>query len=388
MKIYLFFFISFGFFLFSKGIDVDVKSKAAILMNADNGFILFEKNGKKKMFPASLTKVATALFAIERAGGEVALKVSNRAIREVPPEKKHSDYKRYPPYILETDGSNFGLKKGEVWDLDSLLHMLILVSGNDSANVIAEGISGSIELFMAEMNGYLKGIGCVDTNFVNPHGLHNPLHVTTAYDVALMTKKAFEVERFRNIVSKDETVLKVCGTEKRIESYNALLDKKSRNYYPLAIGVKTGYHSRANYNLVAAAKKGGRILIAVLMGGENRDDRYMDARRLFERAFLEKKVSRLIFEKGKTFSRDKRASFAYIKEDLLYEYFPSEKREVRAFISWKEFSLPIKKGDKVGDISIISDEKEVLASASLYSVSSMEKGIFRKVLEFFKGIIK
>jgi D-alanyl-D-alanine carboxypeptidase (penicillin-binding protein 5/6) len=387
----IFFFLCCG--LYSKQLDVNILSKNAILINKENSRVLFEKNAKERVFPASLTKIATALFTLEsKKDLKSRCRVLNRAIRTVLAERKHENYKKYPPYILESDGSCFNLKRWEMISLKDLLYSLMLISGNDCANVIADNIGGTIPFFMESINSYLKKMGCSDTCFYNPHGLHYPDHVSTAYDMALITKRAMEFPTFRRIVSTPFYVVKKTNKSgsRKIELYNALLDKKSKHYYSKAVGVKTGFHSKAGYNLVAAAKFKNRVLIAVLMGGEKKGDRYLDARKLFEKAFSEKKVKEIIFDKTKGFrvkvKGAKRDLVAYLKDDVVFEYFPSEEVDIKAYIKWEDLSLPIERGRKVGYLSLITENKEVLATSAVYARDEIQKSVFFRVKEFFTNL--
>jgi D-alanyl-D-alanine carboxypeptidase (penicillin-binding protein 5/6) len=391
MKKFILIIFSLFFNLYSKQLDVNILSKNAILINGDNAKVLFEKNSNEKVFPASLTKVATALFTLEsKKDLKTKCRVLKRAIRVVLPREKQRDYKRYPPYVLESDGSSFNLKRWEIISLKDLLYSLLLISGNDCANVIADNIGETIPSFIKSVNSYLKKIGCKNTYLYNPHGLHYPNHVTTAYDMALITKRAMEFPIFRKMVST--IFYKVPKTNKseskKIELYNALLDRKSKYFYPKAIGVKTGYHSKAGYNLIAAAKSEDRVLIAVLMGGEKKEDRYLDAKKLFEKAFSEKKVKEVIFDKTKGFKVKvrgaKRDLVAYLKEDVIFEYYPSDEVNIKAFIKWEEFSLPIERGSKVGYLSLINENKEVVATAAIYARDEVRKSFLFRVKEFFK----
>src|SRR6185437_6437502 len=143
---------------------------------------------------------------------------------------------------------------GEEMPLKEYLYGMMVRSGNDAANVIAEYVSGSIPTFMQELNDYLKQIGCLNTTFCNPHGLHHPDHKTTAFDMALLTREAMKNPVFREIVSTVRH--KRPKTNKRpaavLVQTNRIIKSGTQYYYPKAIGVKTGYHSRAQNTLVAA----------------------------------------------------------------------------------------------------------------------------------------
>jgi D-alanyl-D-alanine carboxypeptidase (penicillin-binding protein 5/6) len=377
-------FMRFLFCLFVLGnlvaqpLEVEVAAPSAILMNADSGAILFEKHPHTPFYPASITKIATALFALHKKGADFdqLITVSAESLKLKP--AKHNG--EYPPYWLESDGTKMGLHRGEEISLDALLHGLMLISGNDAANVIAEEVSGSVPLFVQEMNQYLKGLGCQNTRFCNPHGLHHPDHVTTAFDICLVTKAALSIPKFREIVSKPFYMK--AKTNKQgggpIRHTNPLF-KEGKFHYPKAIGVKTGFHSYAKNTFVAAAEDKGRVLIAVLLGCNKKEERYEDAIRLFETAFAEDKEERCFFSRGHFFPKaivgSKKPLEAELLDDLSICYYPSEEPIPRAFIHWEVPSLPIRKGQRVGEIHLL-DERGVCLERKILCAKEEVKGTF------------
>jgi len=346
-----------SFSLFS--LQVDLTAKAAILINADTGVILYEKNAHQSLFPGSTTKIGTALYVLDekRPDLERIVTVSPEAVRK---KTANSDCS----YHLENDGSMMGIVKGESLTLDSLLHGLLLVSGNDAANAIAESMSSSVPQFMRELNDYLRKMGCTSTQFQNPHGYHDPEHYTTAFDLALMTQKAFQIPAFREIVAKTSHSIPPSNKrpEMKLKQSNGLVCQ-GKHYYPKAIGGKTGFHSLAGYCLVSAAVHEGRSLIAVVLGCPQNANRFSDSRALFEAAFAEKLQTRLLAPIEEIYTKPvpgaKKDLRASLTRDLCISYYPAEKPTVRAFIHWDLPRLPIAKGQKVGEIRIM-DEREVL----------------------------
>ena len=356
-RFFFFWLILNPFVLFS--LQVDLTAKAAILINAETWVILYEKNGHLPLFPGSTTKIGTALYALDgkRANLEKVVTVSQEAVR-----KKTASSNC--PYHLETDGSMMGIAKGEMLTFEALLHGLLLVSGNDAANAIAEASSSTIPQFMGELNGYLQTLGCHNTRFQNPHGYHDPQHITTAFDLALMARKAFQNPTFREIVSK--TSYTVPATNKRSETklkqYNGLV-AQGKHHYPKSIGGKTGFHSHAGYCLVSAAAHDGRTLIAAVLGCPQNSDRYSDSRKLFETAFAEPLQTRRLAPIEQIYAKSipgaKHDLRAALTKDLCISYYPAEEPSVRAFIHWDLPSLPIAKGQKVGEIRVM-DQREML----------------------------
>ena len=221
-------------------LDVHIETPHAIVMNAETGAILYEKRAHASVYPASTTKIATVLYALQQGReGEVA-EASREALRVVTESIKTEKGDLLPPYILETDGTTAHLRPGQKKTLVELMDDAIDLSANDSANVLAEYLEGDILVFTWRLNEMAKALGCKQTHFVNPHGLFHPDHTTTAYDMAMIMKAALHYPLFRTLIKEAVIVRK----------------------YPFAVGGKTGYTRRAKYNIVAVAKKGEREIIA------------------------------------------------------------------------------------------------------------------------------
>lgn len=367
------FFLTIALFLFcslnAKSLQVNVRAKSAVLINADTGAVLFEKNPHTPAFPASITKVATALYLLDvkKVDPSRQVKVSAESIRFKPSKKEPL---KYPAYWLEPDGTKMGLMRGEEISVEALLHGLMLMSANDAANVLAETSCGSIPTFVDDLNRYLASIGCTHTHFCNPHGLHHPEHMTSAFDMSLIAKKAMSYPQFREIVCKLTYTKPHTNKqpEEVLRQFNHLL-RPGRYHYSKAIGIKTGYTSHAQNTLVAAAESEGRTLIAVLLGCEKREDRYIDAKNLFEAAFQESKIHRSFFSANTSFIHTVKGAEkdlnAVLEKDVAIDYFPSEEENPKAIITWAVPHLPIRKGVKVGEMRIIAQNGRILESAPL-----------------------
>lgn len=368
--------------LFSKQLEVEVAAPSAVLMNADTGAVLFEKHAHIPAYPASTTKIATALYVLDhQIDLERTATVSAECLRGRP--LKDRDHH----YWLDSDGTIMGLKRGEVLTFDSLLHGMMLVSGNDAANTIAESLAGSIPKFMEMLNEYLQELGCKNTRFCNPHGLTHPDHFSTAYDMALMTKKALQIPKFRKIISTLVYLNPKTNKqpEREIRLTNPLMKPKSRYYYDKAIGVKTGYTAAAQDTLVAAAEHEGRTLIAVLLGCPKKTgDRFEDARRLFEAAFNEPKATRRLVGPENIFTKEidgsKTALKAAVMKPVSIEFFPSEEPRCKAALHWSVNTLPIQKGQKVGEVQIKDENDQFLQKGDLVALEEV-KGTFLFVLK-------
>ncbi|MCB1109101.1 MAG: D-alanyl-D-alanine carboxypeptidase [Chlamydiia bacterium] len=344
-------------------LPVRVESKAAILMNADTGAVLYEKNKDQRAYPASITKIATALYALKHLDDldKVVLCPSECLVR-ISPKVKEDHHFTHPPHWLEWDGTSYGVRKGEILPLDALFHGMMLISGNDASNVIAHHIAGNVQSFSQQMTAFCKELGCKSTEFRNPHGLHHHEHYTTAHDMALITQEALKDPRFRKIVSTLTHQRPNTNKQKSktITQANRLLKKMTKFYYSKAFGIKIGYHKRAGYTLVAAAEHQGRVLIAVILGSPNPVQRYRDAIGLFDAAFAEKKQKRILFRASEnvfrhTVSGAHKSLMAKLEDDIYFEYYPSEEPELKSCLHWDLPALPIHKDAVVGEL-IVSDE--------------------------------
>ncbi|MBI5346156.1 MAG: D-alanyl-D-alanine carboxypeptidase [Chlamydiae bacterium] len=377
-------------FVYAKPLEVEIFAKSAILINADNGTVLFEKNANEKIFPASTTKIATTLYILERKKEllQKSFTASTEALKQMSADAKKARGYKISPYWLEPDGVNFEISKGETIPLRSLLYGILLRSGNDAANVAAEAASGSVSCFVDEMNQYLKSIGCLSTNFCNPHGLYYPDHVTTASDLAQMTKEALKNPEFVAIF-KTKTFARPKTNKhetKMVDNINLLL-KSGRFNYPYIIGGKTGFLAASKYNLVAAAEKDGRKLIAVVLGCSKTTERYQDAILLFEKAFQEKRFSRKIISAQCEFKTDIEGTsdrlLASLKEDLTYDFYPSEELEIKAYVSWYDLKAPLNKGDQVGEVKLMGNG-QIIKTAPVYATIDLKRSFFYMLKNLFK----
>lgn len=387
----LLFSLFFPLIIYAKPLQVSVDAESAILINAKSGRILFEKDAYEKKYPGSITKLVTAIYALEKNSRnfEEIVTPSNDALLVMMADEKQKDFFKYPSYRLEHDGTMMRLKKGQAISIRALFHGMMLVSGNDAANAVAEAYSDSIDEFVEEMNNYMQSIGCTNTYFTNPHGLHHPHHVTTAYDLSIISKRALTHTVFRQLASTK----KYSDSYANLSNHNRLLNPSNKYFYPHAIGIKTGYHARAKNTLLAAANKDDRELIAVLLACSTRVSRYEDAIRLFEAAYSETKECKTILKKEKAYSKEimgaKSSLSASLRKDLNLEYYPSEEPEnLKAYLVWDDLSLPIKKGQRVGEINILENGKDVLLQGILVADNDVNKTLLQTVKDFFSSFFR
>jgi len=351
-------------------------AEAALLMNADTGAILYEKNADQLRFPASTTKIATALYVAEKKRdslGDIFTATWDAA--GTVSAASRLDLLKHPPYRLEVGGTHMSIRVGEQLSIETLLHGLMMVSANDAANVLAESISGSVPQFMEELNQYLREIGCTDTLFVNPHGLPAEQHVTTARDLGRMAQVLLRDPLLAKVVSTvsiERPATNRTHSAATIWNSNRLL-RRGRHHYPKAIGIKTGFTETAGHNLVAAAREGDRTLIAVVMGCRQRGVVFEEATQLFETAFQQVKVKRTLFAHEQEqfscqFPRLTHPLHAHLATDVVWDYYPAEEPLFEVELSWiVDGSSPIKQQQLVGYLLFKSPSGVFLERHPLYA---------------------
>lgn len=349
----------------AKPLEIDVSAESAILINAETGAILYEKNSHTPHYPGSTTKIATALYALNQIGNDLdeLIEVEQEAIASLSPAKKKKDNYRNPSHWIEVGSNHISIKKGEVMPIRALLYGMMLVSANDASNVVAQYIGGTIPAFTNQLNEYLKQIGCHETNFTNPHGLHHPDHQTTASDLAKIAREAMKNAFFRELVSTVSYLIPETNKQaaRRILLTNRLLRKNHSGYYNRALGIKRGYTTDSLHTLVAAAEQNGRLLIAVVLRCLEQKDIYRDVTHMFVTAFNEPKVTKRFLKAGPQPHRLQLPGASSelqtcLANDVVFSFYPSEEPQVRAVLKWDKLSLPIAKDQRVGWITIHSSD--------------------------------
>lgn len=237
-----------------------------------HGQTLYERNSQEVLYPASLTKVLTAVVVMEHCNLEDNVTVNKTAINSV-------EY----GYITAN------LQEGEVFTVEQLLNILMVSSANDAALVLAEHISGSVEDFVILMNETASKIGCTNSNFVNPNGIHHENHYSTAHDLTLIANYSLQFDELKELYKK--TYYKLPATDlysrddRIFTTTNELILSGSTNYYRFAKGLKTGFTTPAGHCLIGYASKDGLELITVLLNCSTSDNRYLETRNLLDYGF-------------------------------------------------------------------------------------------------------
>ncbi len=347
-------------FLFSQKSFADdtleTDSPSALLMELSTGKILYEKNKDEKMYPASLTKVMTAVVVLENCDLDEIATVSSNAVTS-----------------LSSGYVTANLQEGEELTVEQLLYVLMVGSSNDAAIVLAEHVSGSVDEFADLMNEKATEIGCTSTHFVNPNGVHDEDHYSTAYDLALIAQYAMQNETFRTIVSTTSYTLpatnKYDAEDRTFTTTNSLLivnnsDTADNYYYEYATGIKTGFTTPAGNCLIASANKDGLELLTVVLGGEQTDtglsQRYLDTIRMFEYGYDNYTLKEVVSSGGvvqtieisnATRSTRTLEAVAANSVSVLVEESEEDNAILPEVTLYDNLKAPITKGDVIGTVT-------------------------------------
>lgn len=248
-----------GVFLFHINAEAkkpSISAESAVVMDVQSGTILYEKNMDKKQYPASITKVMTALLTIENSSLSETVTYSSNAVTN-----------------LESGASNIETKPGEKMSMEDSLYGILLMSANEVCNGVAEHVAGSIDNFVKMMNERAKQLGCKNTHFANPNGLWMKNHYTTAHDMALISRAAYKNPTFAQITGTKRYNTKKTNKSgvRNLYNHHGMLYAStfSQYLYEYCVGGKTGYTSKCRYTLVTYAKKNDTTLVSVIMKAPN-----------------------------------------------------------------------------------------------------------------------
>ncbi|MDR1466980.1 MAG: D-alanyl-D-alanine carboxypeptidase [Oscillospiraceae bacterium] len=387
-------FVSFVFFLhivFSQALksqavvinfnpNVNVNSEAAALFNLDADTTVYQKNGAKKMYPASTTKIMTYIVVVESVKD-----LENTKVRVPIGTTK---------MLQGTDSSVAGLKDGQEFTVKNLLESMMIPSGNDSSVVLANFVGQSasespsalekiqeknINNFVDRMNEKAQELGCANTHFKNPSGLHDNEHFTTACDLIKMTKYALNLPLFKETVIKTE--VNVNGVTMATTNYSIDESRGGKQYYPYANGIKTGYTDEAGRCLVLGAKKSDQQYICVILGDHSdKGKHHEDARNLCNWAF-ENLSLKLIVGKNKVVGKVgvnyawKQDTLQLVPMEDVYCLLPQnvDVSSVNIAIETpKSVNAPINAGQKIG-IAKFEYANQELKTVGLMAMTTVEE---------------
>lgn len=370
--------------------EFSIDSPAGILMDLSTGKVLYEKNMNEKKYPASLTKVLTAIVVLENCQLDELATVSYNAVMS-----------------LSSGYVTANLQMGEELTVEQLLYVLMVGSSNDAAIVLAEHISGSQEEFANLMNKKAEEIGCLNSHFVNPNGVHNKDHYSTAYDLALIAKYAMQNEEFRKLASTTSYKLPATAKYEREDrlftTTNSLLivnnnGRADNYYYKYATGIKTGFTTPAGNCLIASSNKDGFELLTVVLGsGQNSEglsQRYLDTISMFNHGYANY-FMREVAKQGSVVqttvisnaTRDTKKLDLVLSNDITVLVKKEDKNTalLPEVILNENLKAPIKQGEIVGKVKYKVDE--ITYEADLLANSDVKPSRFLIKLLIFIIII-
>lgn len=372
----------------------ETTAKGVYLINLDTNEVIYEKNAKEKMYPASLTKIMTTILALEFTDHPEDVKVTMKG------------YIENEMYIKrkELGGISLGgFLKGEEITLDKLLYAVMLPSANEAAMMVADYVGdGSIDYFVELMNKKAKEIGAYDTHFVNPHGLHDPEHYTTPYDMYLIARYAMENPKFVEIVN---TVNYDGGPTNKHENLywnntNKLISSSSKYYSPSISGVKTGTTDEAGRCVISTASKDGYNYLMVIMGApidmEDEISSFYETTRLYNWVFNTFKVKTIIEkgeivgETGLRLADEKKDHLKLMSYEKLTALIPDTIDVSSVIIDVnvpKMVNCPVKKGDYIGSAQFIL-AGDVIGKVDLVSAEGVEASVIKVYVDKAISITK
>ena len=355
-----------------------LNSRAAIIFDRESKTVIYDKNINEKRAMASTTKIRTAIITLEQGNLDDVVEVSKKA--------------------ANIGGSRLGLSTGDKIKLRDLLYGLLLRSGNDAAIQIALHIGGSVEGFAELMNNKAKELGLQNTHFVTPHGLDDPNHYTTAYELALLTDYALDIEEFAKIVNTKQTTISINSNQMTITNTNELLGNLEG-----VNGVKTGFTNNAGRCLVTSTTRNNWQIITIVLGADTKKFRTKDSIELieynyknFERINIKEKVEEefakwketninsIEVEKGK--KNDIKIDMDYQYDYELYPVNKSEINNIKIQIECEKLlEAPIENDYQIGQIHVILSNKEIMNIPIITKETIKKKGILDYVGEIMSN---
>lgn len=366
--------------------DFSLASKAVYLLNLDTDTELFSMNATKRMHPASLTKVMTYLVTVDHVQDIYNTKVMIK--------------KDILDMLLGTDSSMANIQAGDELTVKQLLQCLLIPSGNDAAMVLADYVGGgSIEKFVDMMNEKAVQLNCNNTHFINPHGLEDPEHYTTAYDLSLITKEAMKHPDFLEIASTVKTYYREGDERTFLVTTNGLINPNDPHYYMYAKGIKTGHCDESGYCLISMASYEGVSYLCVVLGAPSQDQversqrvhgEMIDSKNLYRWAFLNFSV-KPISATSKPITKVK-LNYVWNEDSMILVASPSSMLVLPIGVDMDSLDIvpdkvdsidaPIQKGQKISKAKVYY-ANQLLGEVDLVADKTVEKS---KILEAFATI--
>jgi serine-type D-Ala-D-Ala carboxypeptidase (penicillin-binding protein 5/6) len=335
------------------------RADAALVVDGRDGEVMFAKNAGERQSIASTTKLMTALLTLERTRPREVFLAAD--------------------YVAAPVESQIGLRPGERMTVHDLFEALLLESANDAAVTLAEGVSGSVDAFVADMNARASELGLDDTSYANPIGFDDPLNYSTAGDLAVLTQELLRRPRFARVVDKPQAELESGARPRTIDNRNVLVAS-----HPFVTGVKTGHTLGAGYVLIGSAKgRGGARVISIVMGEPSEAARDADTLKLLRWGigrFKRVRVvdDRRVMARADIEHRDERAALVAAR-DLVVTVRDGERvrRRVRAP---QQVEGPLEKGTRVGSVTVFVDGERKRRVALVTASKVPEAGTVRVLI--------
>lgn len=359
-----------------------------LLAETTTGKILYERNSDERIYPASLTKLMTAILVVENCELDEIVTVSDNAVNSVP-----------SGYV------NANLQVGEELTVEDLLYVMLIPSANDAANALAEHVGGNIESFSSMMNTRAKELGCIGSNFTNPSGLHQEEHYTTTKDLFLISQKAIENNLIKKIIGTTTYSLpstnKYTKEARTFTTTNYMIRKSLTKYYcDYCIGAKTGYTGDAKNCVVEFAKKDGIELTAIVMGEDSKvkGQKFLDAKEMFEYVFQNYNFKKLAKQNDKyetvrviNGTKDTNQLEVLYKNSVNILIENNAEKEIETKVEYTNLKAPIQKGNIVGkaiyEYDGITYETELIANSNVEESRTLSNSIKILLVMFIIYII-
>lgn len=369
MKKFILFIMLLFEIVYASEIDLAKNAKSAILVESTTGKIIFEKNKDEKRSPASMTKIMTLLLTME------SIDSGNLSF---------SDKVNVSKNASGMGGTQIFIEEGSSVDVLTLVKGISIASANDAAVAIAEKIGGTEEVFVNMMNDKARELGCKNTNFMNPHGLDEEGHYTTAYDLSLIARELLKHEDILEFTSTYEDYIDVAGENHWLVNTNKLV-----RFYEGIDGLKTGYTDKAKYCLTATMKRNDMRLLSIVMGEDTKDNRNNDTISMMEYGYSQYGISKIHNNGDKLGSividnaKNKNVDY-YIGSDVsIITTKESKNIDYKTDIKLFDLKAPLKKNSIIGkyELSYNSDKY-------VYDIVIHEDVIKSRIFDVFFMVIK
>lgn len=355
--------------------EIDITAGSYILIDNKTNKVLCKKDENKKMYPASTTKIVTAIMVLENCNLDDTVTASYDAVMSIP-----EGY------------SSANIQIGEQLTVEQLLELLLVHSANDAANILAEHVGGSVESFVTMLNTRLNELGISNTHFTNAFGMHDENHYTTASDLAKIMKYCLKNETFRKIAGKASCAIPATNKygPRSYSSTNELLNSNSSNYYKYLIAGKTGYTSQDKECLVSTAYKDNLELIGVVLYSNSR---FSDSRKLYEYGYSNYSIKNIVNENDlitsvKVSNATKQTEDLNLLSSETIEALVNNNStsEIKPEITLNEnISAPIEEGTPLGKVTY--NIEGVSYTTNIIAEHSVEKSYFYLYISIGCGII-